>query len=302
MEICSFGCGQPANFRLKNGRFCCSPSHNGCPAKKARHGQHAFNWFESMTLVCPNCGGTFTRRRDLVENRNRTGKPVTCSRCSNREASRIKWEILTEEQKENRLGALHQGVRDYYANLSTEDRQERSRKAGSANTGFAVQQQWISIKASPEKLQRVREQRGKTFKATWDGYTPDQRAARTQKALKKTGHSSTGDKFLGQLRDRGLTLEPEQAVSGFLVDGLHRESGTIVEFYGDFWHCNPERHKDPDQYCSWIKRTVGQQWARDRKRLGVFYSLGFKVVIVWESHWNANPDCELQRVLDAVGK
>lgn len=44
------------------------------------------------------------------------------------------------------------------------------------------------------------------------------------------------------------------------------------------------------------------QWARDRKRLGVFYSLGYAVVTVWESEWNANQESEIKRILSVVNR
>lgn len=32
MRICEFGCGQEATYRFKNGKWCCSKSHNKCSA------------------------------------------------------------------------------------------------------------------------------------------------------------------------------------------------------------------------------------------------------------------------------
>jgi G:T-mismatch repair DNA endonuclease (very short patch repair protein) len=45
-----------------------------------------------------------------------------------------------------------------------------------------------------------------------------------------------------------------------------------------------------------LGRTVRQQRARDRKRLGVFYSLGYRVVTVWESDWLTNAEKEIGRL------
>lgn len=43
MEVCSFGCGRPAIVQLKNGKHCCAPSWNSCPAKKKRTENHPWN-------------------------------------------------------------------------------------------------------------------------------------------------------------------------------------------------------------------------------------------------------------------
>jgi G:T-mismatch repair DNA endonuclease (very short patch repair protein) len=75
----------------------------------------------------------------------------------------------------------------------------------------------------------------------------------------------------------------------------------IVEYYGDVYHCNPRRFKDESEYCPIIRRTVGEQWKRDRKRLACFTKRhGYDVVIVWESDWNKNPEKELDRIRDVV--
>lgn len=37
MKECSYGCGQEANFTLKNGKFCCSKHFNSCPSIRAKN-------------------------------------------------------------------------------------------------------------------------------------------------------------------------------------------------------------------------------------------------------------------------
>jgi len=43
MEICDYGCGEPASYTFKNGKKCCSKSHNSCPAFKKRRKQIPWN-------------------------------------------------------------------------------------------------------------------------------------------------------------------------------------------------------------------------------------------------------------------
>ena len=114
------------------------------------------------------------------------------------------------------------------------------------------------------------------------------------------GQSAVGDRFIDRLRAEGLDITAEEHVHGFIVDGLVGGTSLIVEFYGDIYHCHPGQFDDPAQYCPWLGRTVGQQWARDRKRLGVFYRYGYCVVIVWESDWYSDPDTQVRRVQDAM--
>ena len=91
-------------------------------------------------------------------------------------------------------------------------------------------------------------------------------------------------------------------ISGFFVDGCLQNKKLIVEFYGDTYHCNPKNFSDPDKFCSWLKRTVGEQWTRDRKRLAVLYKAGHTVLIVWQSEWDQNRNEQLERIKNAVFK
>ena len=36
IELCDYGCGRQARFKMKNGKFCCSKSQNSCPAVRGR--------------------------------------------------------------------------------------------------------------------------------------------------------------------------------------------------------------------------------------------------------------------------
>jgi len=92
----------------------------------------------------------------------------------------------------------------------------------------------------------------------------------------------------------------EEIISGFIVDGLLKSEKVILEFYGDMFHCNPTKFHDPSEYCSWISRTVGQQWKRDKRRTAALLKRGYKVLIVWESDWNNQKEKTIERVKNAL--
>ena len=39
MRLCDYGCGQEAQHQLKNGKWCCSRSHNSCLVKRSKHSE-----------------------------------------------------------------------------------------------------------------------------------------------------------------------------------------------------------------------------------------------------------------------
>lgn len=257
-------------------------------------------WNERVEFCCSICGNPANLRWDYLKKRRAKGLLDTCASCSNSIAAKEKWTKYTPEQRAHIRNQGRDGVIAFCASLTPEERVERSRKAGAKNTSLSVLAQWESIKADPGKFAATRVQRGRTTKAVWDAYTPEQREARIKKMLGERKVSLRGNAFLDDVRARGVLIEAEVPVSGFVVDGLHRESNTIILFHGDFWHCRPEQYPDPEKFCGWLGRTVGEQWERDRRQLGVFYARGFLVVIVWESDWLNNPSAEVQRVIRVI--
>lgn len=55
----------------------------------------------------------------------------------------------------------------------------------------------------------------------------------------------------------------------------------VVELYGDYWHCNPEKYKE-DYYHSQLHMTARAKWEQDSLRLEKITELGYNTQIVWE--------------------
>lgn len=66
----------------------------------------------------------------------------------------------------------------------------------------------------------------------------------------------------------------------FLVNGKY-----IVECYGDFWHCNPQKYK-PSYFNKGKKKTAQEIWARDLERKKRFEELGYSFMYLWETDIN----------------
>lgn len=68
----------------------------------------------------------------------------------------------------------------------------------------------------------------------------------------------------------------------FLVDDKY-----IIECYGDFWHCNPQRYS-PSYFNKGKRKTAEEIWKRDNCRKEKFEELGYKFLHLWESEINDN--------------
>ena len=104
------------------------------------------------------------------------------------------------------------------------------------------------------------------------------------------------------IESNNIKIIREMFINGLFVDGIIEDTNIIIEFYGDMFHCNPIKFHDPEQYCSWISRTVQQQWDRDRIRLAKLYQQGYKVIVIWENSWKKDQQKYIKRIQDEMYK
>ena len=107
--------------------------------------------------------------------------------------------------------------------------------------------------------------------------------------LDKIKNSSSGQKTQREWKTEKEVLDyfniPEEGrqvwVGPYRVDGL--KGSIIYEFYGDYWHANPEIYAPDDKIFG---RTAGEKQSKDRKRLRYLSSKGYDIVVIWEKDWN----------------
>jgi G:T-mismatch repair DNA endonuclease (very short patch repair protein) len=173
-----------------------------------------------------------------------------------------------------------------------------------ADCSKGVKKQWDNFKADPEKFKQICKAKSDRMKRVWAEYD-DATKNHIAKSLTKSHNKSrsTSSEALKQLMvdyDLYQGFQSEEPFHGFLPDEINHSLRIIVEMYGDVYHCNPRKYKDPNQFLRIIGRTVGEQWKRDERRLACFYKHGYSVVIVWDSDFRKNPEREINRIRDAI--
>jgi hypothetical protein len=63
-----------------------------------------------------------------------------------------------------------------------------------------------------------------------------------------------------------------------------RINNKIIEYNGDYWHCNPSKWL-PEQYNKSTKCTAKEKWKSDKRKLDYAISKGYDVLVIWESEW-----------------
>ena len=68
----------------------------------------------------------------------------------------------------------------------------------------------------------------------------------------------------------------------YRVDGYCEETNTIYEFHGDYWHGNPAVY---DRDVLRNGKTMGEYYDNTIERENVLRSMGYNLVVMWESEW-----------------
>jgi hypothetical protein len=72
--------------------------------------------------------------------------------------------------------------------------------------------------------------------------------------------------------------------TNFKADGYCEETNTIYEYYGDYWHGNPQVYSR-DSINKTIKCSFGELYKKTLEREEAIQNMGFNLVTIWEYKW-----------------
>lgn len=111
------------------------------------------------------------------------------------------------------------------------------------------------------------------------------------------------DKIIKSMSETIENCNIEDFVKQFeiFVKGLHRRfiydlkyKNKIIEFNGDYWHCNPETY-DADYFNTQLQMTAKEKWEVDKVKEGIAALNGYEVLIIWESEYKKDPDATIRK-------
>lgn len=77
------------------------------------------------------------------------------------------------------------------------------------------------------------------------------------------------------------------------VDCLLASKNRIIEFYGDYWHGNPQIFGPNDTVA--IRKTAHDVWLKDQLRVNLLQAAGYQVLIIWEKEFSLDPQSVIDR-------
>jgi len=194
---------------------------------------------------------------------------------------------------------------------------------GKTHSKETIDKAKIKCKTSSEKLWKdplyrekvikaISKPRPKSFKdeqslriKQWYQNNPEQKYFRS-KSMKKNWsegkikpnscaiHNSTSKqeaKFFSDIKSifgdyaikKSLRLGKKWIIPDVLLKDIHY----VIEYYGDFWHANPEKYKANDIIYF---KTAKEVWDRDAYRIKLLKEAGYEVIIVWDSDYKKNKE------------
>lgn len=112
--------------------------------------------------------------------------------------------------------------------------------------------------------------------------------------------SSGHEQLKRMMIEYGITgFESEQPVAQYRVDELNKETKTVIEYFGSYWHADPRVYGEDHEIRDGL--FAKDIWNRDRIKIDSLASLGYKVVIVWERDFLENPVGIIEGLANIIG-
>ena len=98
-------------------------------------------------------------------------------------------------------------------------------------------------------------------------------------------HSTLGEVLLwNQLKQGqmlGYTFYRQKPIDNYIVDGFDPITNTVYEFYGDYWHGNPNKKYNSDINMK-SKTLFSELYQNTINRERYLISKGFNIISIWE--------------------
>lgn len=84
-----------------------------------------------------------------------------------------------------------------------------------------------------------------------------------------------------------------------ILDYYNKTKNLVVEFYGDYWHANPEVYSQDFIFAGKQTFDVVSKRNEDNKKL-IIDNLKCKFAIIWETDWNRNKEKMINLIIEMV--
>ena len=193
----------------------------------------------------------------------------------------------------------------------------KTKKDLSVKCSIGSKEKWKDEKYRSKVIKEMHKPRGEEFKtgqsertSRWWKEHPEQKESRSIRMKKswdeglivKNGYScnvsNLEKKFLKELKTINTSFEKctiKINKKWYFPDVIDKNRKLIIEYFGDFYHCNPTVYPK-DYFNPKIKKTAKEIWEIDKNRIEKFQNIGYNVIIIWEKDFKENPTIIINQI------
>lgn len=130
--------------------------------------------------------------------------------------------------------------------------------------------------------------------------------SRIEKTLEKASnitHSKNQFKIFEALHEKDSDWKAERYSKGFAVDMMNLKKKIVIEYFGDYWHCNPRNYKD-DYLNKSVGKTAKEIQEEDKLRIKKILTDNriSLVVVIWERSFYEHGFEKIMSILHEIEK
>jgi G:T-mismatch repair DNA endonuclease (very short patch repair protein) len=139
-----------------------------------------------------------------------------------------------------------------------------------------------------------RKKASNNLKKKWDGgemeharkiMSDTMKETRRSGKLKSVIRSKKEKEIIVEIKKMGYAVKHSFKVDTKICDVFIPTLNLIIEYNGDYWHCNPKKY-GPDYFNQKKQKTAKELWEYDKNKIDLIKEKGYNLEIVWESDLN----------------
>lgn len=255
------------------------------------HGISAFDYREQfgLNLYCRGCGSPINRRYNM------TG---FCNHCRDRNGANNSFfgKTHSNEMREHLSKTSSVSSKNLWATKEYRDKVIQNITGKKRSSQFKLDQsaritKWYKENPEQQKLRSVH------MKRSWDdGKIEPNINSINESKIEKELRSTLQDSLIGRkVEKKTIKIDGKWFHPDILID-----DNIIVEFYGDYWHANPNKFEDNDVvHHSFTAEEIRNN---DKERVTILLENGYDVFIVWQSEYTTDKNRCVKELLRKINE
>jgi G:T-mismatch repair DNA endonuclease (very short patch repair protein) len=144
------------------------------------------------------------------------------------------------------------------------------------------------------KQEKYRQMSRDIMRSNWDNGILDRKVISEQmKQTQRSGKiksvivSKREKEIVKEIKQLGYKLIHSYRVDSKICDVYIPSLNLIIEYFGDYWHCNPKKYES-DFFNKKKSKFAWELWDYDKKKIDLIKSYGYNLEVVWEGDLKLN--------------